>query len=174
MGKNGTLGAEGNEDYSVEKVLDRRTGKSGEIEYLLKWKGYGSDDNTWEPYENLDCKDNKIERKAAIDAFEKQYNEKPTVGKKSITGSDRRKTSQSGMDVKKKKASDQRPRGFDRGLDPERIIGATDSSGKSIIYISNDKNNLMNCNPKWIYILIILHSFLIRRAYVFDQMERIG
>ena len=132
MGKNGTLGAEGNEDYSVEKVLDRRIGKSGEIEYLLKRNGTGSDDNTWEPYENLDCKDNKIERKAAIDAFEKQYNEKQTVGKKSITGSDKRKTSQIGMEVKKKKANDQRPRGFDRGLDPERIIGATDSSGKLI------------------------------------------
>ena len=131
MGKNGTLGAEGDEDSSVEKVLDRRIGKSGEIEYLLKWNGSGSEDNSWEPYENLDCKDNKIERKAAIDAFEKQYKEKQTVAKKSITASDKRKTSQSGMDVKKKKANDPRPRGFDRGLDPERIIGATDSSGKS-------------------------------------------
>ena len=53
------------------------------------------------------------------------------MAKKSITGPDKRKTSQSGMDVKKKKANDQRLRGFDRGLDPERIIGATDSSGKS-------------------------------------------
>ena len=131
MGKNGTLGAERDEDFSVEKVLDRRIGKGGEIEYLLKWNGSEGDDNTWEPYENLDCKDNKIERKALIDAFEKQHKEKQIVAKKSITGIDKRKTSQSGMDVKKKKANDQRLRGFDRGLDPERIIGATDSSGKS-------------------------------------------
>jgi hypothetical protein len=30
---------EAEEEYTVEKVVEKRIGKSGKIEYLLKWKG---------------------------------------------------------------------------------------------------------------------------------------
>jgi len=111
------------EEYSVEKVVDKRTGRNGKIEYLLKWKGYGDEDNTWEPKENLDCND-------LIDEFEKKRKEK---NKKEA---DKRKSApSSGSDSKKKKGDDDKPRGFDRRLDPERIIGATDSSGELMFLI---------------------------------------
>ena len=43
------------EEYEVEKVLDKRV-KKGQVEYLVKWKNYDDpDDNTWEPIGNLEC-----------------------------------------------------------------------------------------------------------------------
>ena len=29
--------------------------KSGNRKFLIRWKGHGADDDTWEPEENLDC-----------------------------------------------------------------------------------------------------------------------
>merc|ERR1712156_1058505 len=111
------------EEYSVEKVVDKRTNK-GKVEYLLKWKGYGDEDNTWEPSENLDCQD-------LIEDFEKKR-----AASKAKKEADKRKSAAgSGSDAKKKKGDDDRPRGFYRGLDPERIIGATDSSGELMFLI---------------------------------------
>ncbi|CAG8745368.1 5328_t:CDS:2 [Racocetra persica] len=44
--------AEGKEEYVVEKVLDHRV--NGNItQFLLKWSGYDSEDNTWEDEENM-------------------------------------------------------------------------------------------------------------------------
>ena len=43
------------EEYSVEKIVDKRKTKNGKIEYLLKWKGYGDTDNTWVPKEKMNC-----------------------------------------------------------------------------------------------------------------------
>jgi hypothetical protein len=38
--------------YVVEKIMDHRVSKLNQ-EYLVKWKGFDSSKNTWEPYSNF-------------------------------------------------------------------------------------------------------------------------
>ena len=50
------------EEYEVEKILDKRQRKGG-IEYLVKWKNFDDpDDNTWEPSDNLGDAEAKIKQ----------------------------------------------------------------------------------------------------------------
>ena len=46
-------------EYEVEKILDhkKKHERGASRLYLIRWKGYGKDHDTWEPEENLDCKD---------------------------------------------------------------------------------------------------------------------
>uniref|UniRef100_A0A3B3RA38 Chromobox homolog 1b (HP1 beta homolog Drosophila) n=1 Tax=Paramormyrops kingsleyae TaxID=1676925 RepID=A0A3B3RA38_9TELE len=116
------------EEYVVEKVLDRRVMK-GKVEYLLKWKGFSDEDNTWEPEDNLDCPDLIAEflqsQKAAHEAGGKRKPESEPEGESR---------------PKKRKDEPEKLRGFARGLDPERIIGATDSSGE-LMFLMKWKNS---------------------------------
>jgi hypothetical protein len=43
---------EGEEEWEVEKVIKTRK-KGREIEFKIKWKGFGEEENTWEPLKNL-------------------------------------------------------------------------------------------------------------------------
>ncbi|XP_055085413.1 chromobox protein homolog 1b isoform X1 [Periophthalmus magnuspinnatus] len=113
------------EEYVVEKVLNRRVVK-GRVEYLLKWKGFSNEDNTWEPEDNLDCPD--------LIAEFLQSQKTAQEGKRKADGD--------GDDCKSKKKKDdtEKLRGFARGLDPERIIGATDSTGE-LMFLMKWKNS---------------------------------
>ncbi|XP_048846537.1 chromobox protein homolog 1 isoform X2 [Brienomyrus brachyistius] len=125
------------EEYVVEKVLDRRVVK-GRVEYLLKWKGFSDEDNTWEPEDNLDCPDLIAEFLQSQKVAHEQE-KKEAGGKRKSTESD---TEGAGEDSRPKKRKDEseKPRGFARGLEPERIIGATDSSGE-LMFLMKWKNS---------------------------------
>ena len=41
------------EIFSVERILDKRIGKGGKSEYLLKWLNYPESESTWEPESHL-------------------------------------------------------------------------------------------------------------------------
>ncbi|XP_048149506.1 M-phase phosphoprotein 8 [Corvus hawaiiensis] len=59
---------EGEDVFEVEKILDVKT-EGGKILYKVRWKGYTSDDDTWEPEVHLeDCKEVLLEfRKKIVD-----------------------------------------------------------------------------------------------------------
>uniref|UniRef100_A0A914WZ15 Chromo domain-containing protein n=1 Tax=Plectus sambesii TaxID=2011161 RepID=A0A914WZ15_9BILA len=44
---------ESQSENEVEKVVGKKTLKDGSVRYLLKWKGYPSSANTWEPPQHL-------------------------------------------------------------------------------------------------------------------------
>jgi hypothetical protein len=49
---------DGEEEYKVEKILDmKQKGRGRKMHYLIKWKGYPTSDNSWEPAENVQAKD---------------------------------------------------------------------------------------------------------------------
>ena len=102
-----------NNEFIVEKILDKRV-KNNRTEYLLSWKGkaekawfctllkldsllgFGPDENSWEPKDNLGCPD-------MIKAFEDRLK----------SGGGGRRSTEAGN---RKHAGDA-PRGFDRGLE---------------------------------------------------------
>ncbi|CAO3619736.1 unnamed protein product [Cunninghamella blakesleeana] len=49
----------GQEEFIVEKILDHRK-RYGRLYYLVKWKDYGPEANTWEPIENLQPDDQEL------------------------------------------------------------------------------------------------------------------
>ncbi|KAF8753261.1 hypothetical protein RHS01_06869 [Rhizoctonia solani] len=52
---------EGEEEYEVEQILDSKR-QRGKWFYLIKWKGYGPEDNSWEPEELLEHSQEEIQR----------------------------------------------------------------------------------------------------------------
>lgn len=100
------------QEYSVERIENKRI-VNGVIEYYLKWKGYPRSENTWEPVDHLYCTDLIVE-------FEKAWK--------------RRSRARNIID------EDNTMNGFDRGLEPDKILGASDTSG-TLMFLMSWKNS---------------------------------
>jgi len=57
---------EGEEEYEVEKVINKRK-KYGRWEYLVRWKGYMTEEDSWEREKNLK------NAKEAVEDYEREY-----------------------------------------------------------------------------------------------------
>lgn len=68
--------------YTAERILNKRT-VNGVTQYFIKWKGYSSKDNTWEPVENI------LDR-GLLTAFERNERKQSKKGKRSSTSSQNR------------------------------------------------------------------------------------
>jgi len=59
---------EGKEEFEVEKILNKRTVR-GKEKFLVRWKGYTAEEDTWESRENLE------NTKELVKEFEREYGE---------------------------------------------------------------------------------------------------
>lgn len=54
----------------MERIVDKRKNKKGKVEYLVRWRGYGSEGDTWEPETHLSTCMNYVQE------FNRQYAER--------------------------------------------------------------------------------------------------
>nr|AGG11737.1 Umbrea [Drosophila lucipennis] len=92
---------------------------NGNTEYYLKWEGYPRSENTWELVENLNCPE-------LVASFEKSLMKNKAESRRRPS-SPRRKPQKSQKVVPKEQ---KKTTGFERGLEPLKILGATKISGE--------------------------------------------
>ncbi|XP_065216939.1 chromobox protein homolog 1-like [Planococcus citri] len=118
-------------EYIVEKVIDKRILPNGTSEYYIKWKDWPSTTNTWEPEQHLsNCMD-------LIYEYERERKHRRPAKKARISMKKTASPTQSNSSSPEYSPNVSyvlpRVNGFERGLVPERIVGATDSGGLTFL-----------------------------------------
>ena len=110
------------EEYEVEKILDKRVNKTGFTEYLVKWRNYEDpEENTWEPVDNLGDAEKAIrlyEKDQEVKTMSTTTNSKNSKRKSAPGTAVIQPSKQQKIDLKEKMKE-----GFARGLQAEKIIG---------------------------------------------------
>lgn len=70
------LSSVGEQVFAAECILSKRLRK-GKLEYLVKWRGWSSKHNSWEPEENI------LDPRLLL-AFQKKEHEKEVADRKSV------------------------------------------------------------------------------------------
>ncbi|KAI6224241.1 Chromobox protein-like protein 1 [Aphelenchoides fujianensis] len=104
--------------FVVEKIMGKRTLKTGQVEYRIKWKGYDHSDNSWEPAKNCDCPE-------LIEAFEESEAAKKTNGRSSLSSS---RASESGRSTPAKKSRASRASTKDTPASKRRRVTSSEHS----------------------------------------------
>ncbi|XP_054484182.2 M-phase phosphoprotein 8 [Agelaius phoeniceus] len=113
---------DGEDVFEVEKILDVKN-EGGKTLYKVRWKGYTSDDDTWEPEAHLeDCKEVLLEfRKKIVDnkpkSVKKEIQKPPLNDDIFEAESDSDWQSETKDDVSPKKKKKKSKEGEDRGSD---------------------------------------------------------
>ena len=120
------------DEYEVESVVAVRKVK-GKREYLLKWRGYSEEENTWEPEELLTCDD-------LLEQFWSLRDDKPKKYDKDSKGSSKKKAKRLSS---VSSATPQPPRSEMSDKIPEYIVELL-ATGNNLPYLEN-----VNLLVKW-------------------------
>lgn len=140
------------DEFSVEAIKGKRKNpKTGLVEYLIKWQDYPESANSWEPIDNLSCPEliakfnetekNKRKRRSVIENKESQLKRSKKVGEPhtiadnilvedevdNISTTETLSSTDSNSKEKQKEveAVARQPKGFERGLPIETIVGSS-------------------------------------------------
>jgi len=118
------------DEFVVEKILSMKYDKQGKRIVLIKWKGYPDTENSWEPEENC------VGALELINEFEEQQSRK----KQSNLLSSKQQLFEDKCHSLVIPDDGVTPRGFDRGLLAERIVGATTDNNSELMFLMKWKD----------------------------------
>ncbi|KAM6176456.1 chromodomain Y-like protein [Erethizon dorsatum] len=112
--------------YEVERIVDKRKNKKGKTEYLVRWKGYDSEDDTWEPEQHL------VNCEEYIHDFNRRHAEKQKEG--ALTRPSRTSPSSARKQISRSAHSS-----FSRTSPKAPVIGKDPESKNSALLVASQK-----------------------------------